>query len=108
MTNQKIILFVFIKLLNDIKYFTMYNSARLYEIKSFISKTLKVVSNSERYFDVNNMLNTTNIGYLNVIEINRYKNEKIYKTETFGLDFNELLMNNNNVFIYKSFNDWYD
>jgi len=94
--------------LNDIKYFTMYNSARLYEIKSFKSKTLKVVSNSERYFDVNNMLNTTNIGYLNVIEINRYKNEKIYKTETFGLDFNELLMNNNNVFIYKSFNDWYD
>ena len=94
--------------LNDIKYFTIYDSTKLYQIKSFTSKTLKVVSNSERYFDANYMLNTKNIGDLNVIEINRYKNGKIYKTETFGLDFNELLMSNNNIFVYKSFNDWYD
>jgi hypothetical protein len=94
--------------LNDIKYFTMYNSAKLYEIKSFTSKTIKIASNSERYFDANNMLNTKNIGDLNVIEIDRYQNEKIYKNEIFGIDYYELLMNNNNVFVNKSFNDWYD
>jgi hypothetical protein len=94
--------------LNDIKYFTMYNSAKLYQIKSCTSKTLNVVSNSESYFDANNILNTKNIGNLNVIEINRYKNENIYKNETFGFDFHELLMSNNNIFINKSFNDWYD
>jgi len=98
----------FYQSLNDIKYFMMYNSKKLYEINSFTTKTLKVVSNSERYFDVNKMLNSTYFGELNVIEINRYKNEKIYKNETFGIDFYELLMNNNNIFITKSFNDWND
>jgi len=94
--------------LNDIKYFIMYNTKKLYEIKKYNSKTLKIASNSERYFDANNMLDVTNIGNLNVIKISRYKNEKIYKTENFGIDFHDLIMNNNNIPINKSFNDWYD
>jgi len=94
--------------LSEIKFFLIYNSKKLYEIKDYKTKTLKVISNFERYYDVNEMLNVTNIGNLNVIKIDRLKNKKIYETKNFGYDFYELIMNDNKVFINKSYNDWYN
>lgn len=96
------------QILNDIKFFTISNSKKLYQIKEYNPKTLKVKSNYERYYDVNEMLNVTNIGNLNVIKIDRLKNNDIYKTHNFGYDFHELLMNDNKIFINKSYNDWYN
>ena len=94
--------------LNDIKFFTIYNSKKLYVIKTYKSKTLKVESNFERYYDVNEMLNVTNIGNLNVIKIDRLKNTNIYETQSFGYDFYEPIMIDNKIFINKSYNDWND
>ena len=106
LTNDSIICLY--QTLNNIKFFTIYNSKKLFGIKKFTPKTLKVISNFERYYDVNQMLNVTNIGNLNVIKIERLKNKAIYETQRFGYDFYELIMNDNKIFINKSYNDWYN
>ena len=106
--QTKDVLICLYQTLSDIKYFIIYNSKKLYEIKKYTEKTLKVKSNFERYYDVNEMLNVTNFGNLNVIKIERLKNKAIYQTQNFGYDFYELIMNDNKIFINKSYNDWYN
>ena len=95
---------------NDIKYYIMYNSKKLYEINgtSINKKTLKVKSNEERFYNVSEMTNITKYGSLNVLKIGRYENETNNKNETFGIDFNNIIMNDNKIFVNKTFNLWYD
>ena len=95
---------------NDIKYYIMYNSKKYYEINEndIKSKTLKVRSNFERFYNVSEMTNITKYGSLNVLMIGRYKNMTNDKNETFGIDFNYLIMDDNQIFVNKTFNLWYD
>ena len=95
---------------NDIKYYIMYNSEKFYKIdgSKIDQKTLKVKSNEERYFYFSNMTNITQYGSLNVLEIGRYNNETNNKNETFGIDFNSIILSDNKIFINKTLNLWYD
>ena len=72
-TNDYI--FVLYQSLNDIKYFMMYNSKKIYEIdgSKITQKTLKVKSNEERNFSLSDMTDITKYGSLNVLIIGRYK-----------------------------------
>jgi hypothetical protein len=102
-------IFVLYQSLKDIKYYIMHNSKKLYKIGSkFISKTLKIKSNVESYYNVSEMTNITKYGSLNVLMIGRYNNETNYKNDTFGVDFNNIIMNDNIIFINKTLNLWYD
>ena len=94
-----------------IKYFSILNFEKIFKIKAsdIKSKKLKIKSNEDRdYYNVSEMTNITSYGSLNVLEIRRYKNQKNYKNESFGIDFNELIMNDNKIYIKKTYNDWYD
>ena len=106
----KDIIFVLYQSLNDIKYYMMYNSKKLYEldISSTIQKTLKVKSNEERYFNVSEITDITKYGSLNVFMIGRYDNKTNNKNDTFGVDFNDIIMSDNKIFINKTLNLWYD
>ena len=92
----------------NIKYFTMFNSQKIFELSTNISKTIKIKSNFEIYYNINEMIDVSNIGFLNVIEIRRYENEINIKNETFGIDYNNLIMSDNMIFISETNNDWYD
>ena len=107
-TNDYI--FVLYQSLNDIKYFMMYNSKKIYEIdgSKIAQKTLKVKSNEERNFSLSDMTDITKYGSLNVLIIGRYKNTTNNKNDTFGIDFNDIIINNNKIFINKTLNLWYD
>ena len=103
-------IFVLYQSLNDIKYFMMYNSKKLYEIDgtSITQKTLKVKSNDERYYNISDMTDITKYGSLNVLIIGRYKNTTNNKNETYGVDFNNTIISDNKIFINKTLNLWYD
>ena len=102
-------IFVLYQSLKDIKYYIMYNSKELYEIdgSTINQKTLKVKSNQERYYSVSDMTDTK-YGSLNVLVIGTYKNETNHKNETFGVDFNNIIMSDNKIFINKTLNLWCD
>ena len=86
----------------------MFSISKTLEVKAEKSKTLKVKSNYERYYNVNEMVDVSNIGNLNVLKITSYKNETQYKNKTFGKDFTELIMSDNKIFVEKTYNEWYD
>ena len=93
---------------NEIKYYIMYNSKELYEINEVKSKTLKVKSNFERYYNISELTTITKYGSINILKIGRYNNETNNKNETFGVDFNNIILSDNKIFINKTFNLWYD
>jgi len=54
------------------------------------------------------MTDITKYGSLNVLIVGTYKNETYYKNETFGVDFNNIIMSDNKIFINKTLNLWCD
>ena len=107
-TNDYI--FVIYQSLKTIKYYIMHNSKEIYklDVSSVKQKTLKVKTDEERFYNVSEMTNITKYGSLNVLIIGKYKNDSNNKNETFGIDFNDTIINDNMIFINKTFNLWYD
>ena len=54
------------------------------ELLSGKSLQLKIISNFESYYDVNELVNVSSFGNLNVLKILRFQNQKNNKNETFG------------------------
>ena len=106
-TNENII-FLY-QTLTHIKYFTFINNnSYIQKINSnSISNIFEPKSNQEILYDINDLFNDSTFGNLNVYEVKRYINGKI-KTETFGNNFYELLIQNNKIIIGKYHKSWYN
>ena len=90
-----------------IKYFSLINNNNIYNINSSNSKIFELKSNEEIEYDINELLEISKIGHLNIDQVIINKNGKSY-TENFAINFFQLLVNNNKLVIGKNYKNWYN
>ena len=90
-----------------IKYFSLINNNNIHNINSSNSKIFELKSNEEIEYDINELLEISKIGHLNIDQVIINKNGKSY-TENFAINFFQLLVNNNKLVIGKNYKNWYN
>ena len=89
----------------NIKYFSLKYIENIYNINSY-SQDIKMKTYENIEHDISELYNDLNFGKLNVEGITRNISGSV-TTENFGLNFSELLINDNILVPEKSFNTWY-
>ena len=99
------IIYIVYQCTQNIKYISLKYIENIYNINSY-SQAIKMKTYENIEYDISELYNDLNYGKLNVEGITRNISGSV-TTENFGLNYSQLLINNNILVPEKSFNTWY-